>query len=342
MDYAAMIYASPYFLGVIATLLLYAFLQDRILLYPRDSSHILVVTFEVFCNRVAAICFACVQLRRKGEPLQTIVPKKLYVAIVATHILASASQWQMVRHLPHGAQVIGKSFKMIPVMLCSLVVVGARYTVVGWATALTLSLGLVQMLLGAAPFEPGGPGADLEDDQMLIGVSCLVSFFLCESFALCAQEKIFVEMKVSVYDQMLYINSGASVVSLLVMLYTGSFYNTLMFCCGNPIFLLEVVLLCVVSVAAQWLIYSQLRAHGVEVVALTLTVRQVAAFLLAYFSLGKSISFVQYIGLLVVVASLLQMSQSSLRMQPTEQKALLDDRGCEVKEEVVAQSKTAV
>lgn len=320
----------PYFLGIIGALLVYAFLQERIMLYPRGTKHFPVPTFVVLCNRAAAICFACFQMRRNGEPLQTTAPKRIYLVIAAMHIGASTSQYEMSEYLPHSEQAVAKAFKMIPVMLCSMVVTGARYTIMGWTTALTLSLGLSQMLWASVPFEPGGPTEDTEDNGPLTGLPFLLAFFLCESVALCYQEKLFIDMKTSVCDQLLYINLGTCIASLLALVLTGDLNRALLFCGGHPGFAVYVFLLCVVSVGGQWLVYTQVKAFGVAIFALTMTVRQVASLLLAFATIGDNISFVQYLGLLVVIISLLQMSRVGLRQTSTEERPLLDRSACGV------------
>ena len=64
------------------------------------------------------------------------------------------------------------------------------------------------------------------------------------------------------------------------------------------------------------MIYSQVNGFGAHVFAATMNVRQVVSMLVAYSKYGLSITSLQVLGLVVVVAGLFYMGTSGLMESP--------------------------
>merc|ERR1719409_1525124 len=114
----------------------------------------------VLCNRLWAILFAFSMAMGKGEALAPKVAIWKYLAISFSNVAATACQYEALKWVSFPVQVLGKSFKMMPVMLWGIVLGGKAYGLGDWAIALAVTGGVVDFLLTGEISAPHGAKAD--------------------------------------------------------------------------------------------------------------------------------------------------------------------------------------
>eukprot|EP00450_Noctiluca_scintillans_P040043 CAMPEP_0194477246 /NCGR_PEP_ID=MMETSP0253-20130528/1026_1 /TAXON_ID=2966 /ORGANISM="Noctiluca scintillans" /LENGTH=120 /DNA_ID=CAMNT_0039316195 /DNA_START=59 /DNA_END=418 /DNA_ORIENTATION=+ len=102
--------------GIIGSLLVYGLLQERIMSGDYDGERFGTSVFLVFFNRVVAVIFAICMALVKGESLWNVAPLWKYVAISISNVYASTCQYEALKYVSFPVQMLGKSFKMMPVM----------------------------------------------------------------------------------------------------------------------------------------------------------------------------------------------------------------------------------
>merc|ERR1719145_296027 len=106
-----------------------------------------VSVFLVLCNRLVAIVYACGMVVYYGEDCANKAPLWKYVAVSFSNVCATWCQYEALKHVSFPVQMLGKSFKMMPVMCWGMVIDGKRYTIKDWTVALTVTGGVTMFLM---------------------------------------------------------------------------------------------------------------------------------------------------------------------------------------------------
>jgi adenosine 3'-phospho 5'-phosphosulfate transporter B2 len=311
--------------GIISCLVIYGLLQERIMSIPYGEPPLKFQdsVFLVFLNRAVAVIFALVMVATKGEDYRNHAPLWKYLAISFSSVYASTCQYEALKYVSFPVQMLGKSFKMMPVMLWGMVVSGKSYGLYDWAIAAAVTGGVTEFLL-SGPISSHG-----DDGSSTYGLLLLGCFLFLDGFTSTFQEKLFKEHVTSKYNQMLYINLGSCVISSFTLLMSGRMSTAFGFMLAHPGFAQDSLTLSAAAVTGQWFIYSQVKEFGALVFAATMNVRQVVSILLSYAKYGHTITGAQVLGLFMVFAALFHKSFSGFLAAPSsgEKKALLTTKG---------------
>merc|ERR1719277_2347346 len=147
MDVAAAMRCAAYGFGIILMLGAYGVIQERIMSEPYDGDFFKVSVFLVLCNRLVAITYALIMIKAKGEEVQNKAPLWKYLAVSFSNVAATWCQYEALKYVSFPVQMLGKSFKMMPVMLWSIVISGKKYGMKDWAVAMCVTLGVTSFLL---------------------------------------------------------------------------------------------------------------------------------------------------------------------------------------------------
>jgi adenosine 3'-phospho 5'-phosphosulfate transporter B2 len=256
----------------------------------------------------------------KGEAYSNSAPLWKYLAISFSNVYASTCQYEALKYVSFPVQMLGKSFKMMPVMIWGMAVSGKRFGVKDWMTAFAITGGVVEFLMT-------GPISSHSDaGNSSYGLALLGGFLALDGFTSTFQEKLFKEHTTSKYNQMLYINLGSCVISSFTLVASGRLSEAVSFTVAHPLFLQDAMSLSASAVAGQWFIYSQVKEFGALVFAATMNVRQVVSILISYAKYGHSITMLQIVGLMIIFGALFYKSLAGLVASPDEKKPLLEKK----------------
>jgi len=317
-------WCSFYGAGIICMLVVYGLLQERIITMPygtgKDEVYFTDSVFLVFCNRMVAVIFAIVMVGVKGESYANAAPFWKYLAISFSNVYASTCQYEALKYVSFPVQMLGKSFKMMPVMLWGMAVSGKRFGVTDWLIAFSVTGGVIEFLMT-------GPISSQSDaGNSSYGLALLGGFLALDGFTSTFQEKLFKEHTTSKYNQMLYINFGSCCISSFTLVASGRITAAVGFAIEYPAFLNNAMTLSGAAVAAQWFIYSQVKEFGALVFAATMNVRQVVSILISYAKYGHSITALQVVGLVIIFGALFYKSLSGVMSSSAEKKPLLENK----------------
>mmetsp|Transcript_93932 Transcript_93932/g.210478 ORF Transcript_93932/g.210478 Transcript_93932/m.210478 type:complete len:354 (-) Transcript_93932:63-1124(-) len=310
--------------GIVGMLLIYGLLQERIMSEPYGNDYFSISVFLVFCNRAIAVMFATVMICFHQESAAHAAPLWKYLAISLSNVGASYCQYEALRYVCFPVQMLGKSFKMMPVMLWGIAIAGKRYGKLDWLVAFLVTGGVTEFLM------TGTISSKHQSGTSAHGIALLVLFLALDGFTSTFQEMLFREHKTSKYNQMLYVNTFSGLVSFITLAASRNIGTAFGFCGQHPRFVADAFFLSASAVGGQWFIYSQVKEFGALVFAATMNLRQVVSILVSYVTYKHQISALQIIGLVLVFAGLFCKSTSGLlgehmRKQLQEGKPLLDD-----------------
>jgi len=210
--------------------------------------------------------------------------------------------------------MLGKSFKMMPVMIWGILISQKRYGWSDWAVAAAVTGGVTEFLM------TGSIKAKHSTGTGAYGLFLLLVFLGLDGFTSTFQEKLFKQHSTTKYNQMFYVNSFSCLVSLATLLASGKAGEALGFCSAHPAFMGDALALSAAAVGGQWFIYSQVKEFGALVFAATMNLRQVVSILVSYATYHHTINELQIIGLLLVFGGLFYKSYCGLAAAKPDKK----------------------
>merc|ERR1719389_1552327 len=199
--------------------------------------------FLVFMNRSVAVVFALVMIAIKGESYSNSAPLWKYLAISFSNVYASTCQYEALKYVSFPVQMLGKSFKMMPVMIWGMAVSGKRFGLKDWMIAFAVTGGVVEFLM------TGPISSQSDQGNSSYGLALLGGFLALDGFTSTFQEKLFKEHTTTKYNQMLFINLGLCVISSFTLVASGRLSEALAFSAAHPLFFQDAMSLSASAVA---------------------------------------------------------------------------------------------
>eukprot|EP00438_Fugacium_kawagutii_P017779 Skav205862 [mRNA] locus=scaffold766:150885:151889:+ [translate_table: standard] len=321
------VWGGVYATGIIGALWVYGLLQERIMSQPYGGEMFPDSVFLVFCNRFFAIWFGLLMVNVKGEEWKLKAPVWRYMVVSLSNVFASTCQYEALKYVSFPVQMLGKSFKMMPVMLWGILISSKQYKLKEWAVALAVTWGVTMFLLTGPIESPSGENDDTTSNSFK-GLLLLLLFLALDGITSPMQEKLFKEYGLSKYNQMLWVNLCSATVSMITLLSTGSLFSAIKFSGRHPSLLGDAVTLSIAQVSSQWFILSQVKEFGAVVFAATMNVRQLFSIITSYVKYGHYITGLQIVSLCLVFAALFFKSYDGLTARAqTERESLVDKSG---------------
>jgi adenosine 3'-phospho 5'-phosphosulfate transporter B2 len=298
--------------GIVVTLVLYGVLQERIMTIPFGGELFTVSAFLVLCNRVVNVGYAASMIVVSGESLGNKAPIWKYMIISLSNVAATTCQYECLKYVSFPVQMLGKSFKMMPVMLWGMAISGKRHGLMDWAVALCITLGVTEFCMTGPMSSPNDKG------NSIYGLALLVMFLACDGLTSTFQEKLFKEHNTSKFNQMFYVNGCSAVTSLVTLIAMNQLMSCLAFAGKHSDFVASAAVLSIAAAGSQYFIYSQVKEFGAVVFAATMNVRQIASILVSYATYHHVITGAQALGLLAVFGALSWKSYVGLMAPPKD------------------------
>jgi len=307
-----------YGIGLVGTLVIYGLLQERIMTVPYDGEFFRYSAFLVFANRVFNSAYASSMIAFNGESFYNKAPFWKYMIVSLSNVAASVCQYEALKYVSFPVQMLGKSFKMMPVMLWGIVISHKKYRADDWLIATAVTGGVTVFLLTGNISSKHAA----ETHDSFWGLGLLLAFLAFDGLTSTMQEKLFKEHDTSKFNQMFYVNGVSGCTSLISLLAAGTLGPSITFGLDHSAFVRDTVLLSLTASSSQYFIYSQVKEFGALVFAATMNVRQVVSILLSYVTYGHLITTLQMGGLLLVFMALfyksyIGMSSASAKEEST-------------------------
>lgn len=315
--------------GIIASLLVYAYLQERIIALPlgtdadgnaiffRDS------LFLVLQNRLYAALTALLVLWWQGDwsGMQQQAPLYKYAGVSLSNVVATWAQYSALAWVSMPTQTLGKCAKMIPVLIWGACIGGKRYTLLDYAVAAAVAGGCSLFLLA------GNIRAKYSAEQSSVyGLALMMVYLAFDGFTSTFQEKLFRGYAMSTYNQMLFVNLTSASISFLGVVSSGQLGTDLRLCWQHPRFLLDASILSASAVIAQFFITYTIKEFGALVYATVMTTRQILTILLSNILFAHGLNWQQWFGAGIVFAALYAKSYAQqVSRRPAKSTTHMDD-----------------
>jgi adenosine 3'-phospho 5'-phosphosulfate transporter B2 len=300
--------------GIILSLVVYGLLQERLMTIPYGGELFTVSAFLVFCNRVLNVVYAWLMMVATREEFHNSAPMWKYAIVSLSNLVASLCHYESLKYVSFPVQMLGKSFKMMPVMLWGFAISGKRFNALDWCVAVCITVGVTEFCI------MGPTSSPVDSHNSVHGLILLATGLASDGLTSVFQEKLFKDHKTSLYNQMVYVNGISAGICLGALLVIGKLFSSLAFCIEHTDFTANVAMFSISSSASQYFIYSQIKEFGALVLAATMNVRQIVSILVSYVHYHHDITISQVFGLMVVFGALFFKSFVALSVSKDKNK----------------------
>lgn len=278
--------------------------------------------FLVLANRVVAVVVTLLLIafrRDYRRDLLPVAPLWCYVAISVSNGVATSCQYEALKWLTFPTLTVGKCAKMLPVMLLQNLRTGKRYTRSDFAVAASVAAGAAIMIVaGSVSPDSIVPGDDT------FGFVLLAAYLLFDAITSTYQEHLFGRHKMTVFNQMLFINISTGIIATLYLTASGQLFDSLAFLHLYPHAVKDVAALSVAAVAGQFAISHTIHAFGALVYAAIMTARQFCSVLVSDLLFEHGLNPLQWFGAFVVFTALFARAGVRSRVSHAREKTSAD------------------
>lgn len=267
--------------------------------WPTDLDYFESSLMLVLVSRIFGLIFALVMMISMREPFGLQASVFQYMLISMSTVVASTCQFEALKYVTFTLQILGKSFKMFPMMLWGFLILKKSYRTLDWTVALFFTGGVIAYLVG------GGIAPEHTVGTVWWGIGLLASFIVLDALTSWHQDRLFAESGNSKYNQMLYINAFSAVLAVVIIFIRGEWRETFTFCQEHPTVAVDASIMSVSAVLAQWFVYAQMHSFGTMAFVVTMNLRQILSVVASIIVYHHSVTHLQTAALAVCCWSLL-------------------------------------
>lgn len=268
--------------GLMASFVVYGVAQERIMTRPYgdetaagEGEMFRQSAFLVLMNRIVAvgIAFAALLLTTPSRTLSSlanVAPMYAYAGVALSNFVATWCQYEALKHVNFPTQTLGKTGKMIPVMIIGALLHGKSYVARDYALN-----GLITV--GCTAFVLSGDVSSRAGSSTPTGVSLMVGYLFVDGFTSTLQERLFKGFTMSTWNQMLYVNLCSGAISVALLVATGGLWTAIAFVARHPSLMRDALVLSLCAALGQVFIYSIIREFGALMFAGIMVTRQVVS-----------------------------------------------------------------
>lgn len=265
-----------------------------------------LVFLQSVCNGLLAVPGLLWEKWTKSPELQKKIAQKKkepsmvqYTLIAMTYLMAMFTSNLALNFVSYPMQVLGKSVKIVPVMLARILINGARYTLRDY-----LNVGMITAGITAFMYK-GGSSSAAENTTNPIGIALLVASLALDAYTGPAQENLYHAYAVTSARMQWSMNLMASNISFLGLLITKELPDALKFINTHPGIIPELLLFCFLSACGQWVILQTVERFGALTLTVLTTTRKFFTILASVIWFRHKMSTNQWIGVSLVFLGLI-------------------------------------
>eukprot|EP00624_Nannochloropsis_granulata_P001399 evm.model.NODE_16776_length_8968_cov_27.233498.3 len=221
-----------------------------------------------------------------------------------SYILAMLFSNEALKYVSYPTQALGKSCKMVPVMLFGVLIRGKKYRPVEYFCVFLVTLGITmfQMYGGKKKAAPavGGHGGKEEGGDSIYGVLLLLLSLVMDGVTGAVQDKLKTLCKPTVHEFMFYTNMAGVLVCSVLVFATGQFSEGLSFCMEHPDLFSTMCWFSLTSALGQNFIFLTIKFFDALVLTTVTTTRKFFTILVSVVMYGHSLNNKQWLAVLLV------------------------------------------
>ena len=289
--------------GIYSAFLYYGTLQEDVFHYKAlDGSKFKSAWFLQALEAFANVILGGIGLLVTGGSTQNL-PVHMFAISGATQVSAKAfTSLALASGLSFPVVTLAKSAKAIPVMIGSLLLGGASYTLREYLSVIAIIAGTAIVSMGGK--KSSGPASST------LGLAFIALSLTCDGLTGGFQDRIKKRSKElgvtpKPYDLMFWTNLFMTGTALVVALVLGEMQSGIKFCTDNPVILEKILKFAVCSAIGQSFIFYTISEFNSLVCTTVTTTRKVFSVLLSIFLNGHQLSPTGWAGIATASAGIL-------------------------------------
>jgi len=267
----------------------YGILQEEIYSHKYEDGtkfnfSLFLVMFQSVVNAIFALLVMPFTTQTPNK-----VPHTLFAKIGLSYIGAMFASNYALNFVSYPTQVLGKSCKLIPVMIMRIFVLRHRPPLNELVNMVTLTIGIsVFTFYQGAAKKSGG--------DSFYGLAFLLLSLILDGYTAPTQEKLMEENKCSNETMQFWLNAYAVLLSLSVLIPSGELQTAIQFLVAHPSIIRNLLIYSLLSALGQSAILFCLRCFGSLTLTVVTTTRKFFTILASVLWFANPLAAMQWIG----------------------------------------------
>ncbi|RKP07012.1 UAA transporter [Thamnocephalis sphaerospora] len=287
--------------GIYAFFLTWSVLQERISTTPYGADQerfryfIVLNAIQAFIAALVAYVYLRATGRNLGRPSWELLRK--YAQAALTNAMASPFGYASLKHIDYPTLILGKSCKLVPVMLVSFLLYGKRYPVYKYASVAAITIGVSGFML----LQPAKAGAAAAGSS-LFGLALLLVNLMLDGATNSTQDQVFHKFRVSGQQMMCFMNLFGGLYMFIWLLnpWNAELSQAMAFCARHPAVIKDILVFAFCGALGQCFIFFTLARFGSLVLVTVTVTRKMFSMLLSVFWFGHPMNGGQWVSVAVV------------------------------------------
>lgn len=242
----------------------------------------------------------------------TKTPWYRYAEISFTYIAAMLASNEALKYVNYPTQALGKSAKIIPVMLVSFLVYGRKYKLEKWFCMLLITFGVFL-------FQYFKPSSKVSVENTSYGLLLLAFSLICDGLLGPRQDQIRRLYKPNSITMGMFMNLFAVIYLVILLVGTNQFSPGITYLMKNHAILDEIMIICCLSAVGQNCILFLVSHFGSLVCTTVTTTRKFFTILASVLLFGNPLQPMQWTAVFVVFSGLSYEVYSKYRQSKNQQ-----------------------
>eukprot|EP00062_Callorhinchus_milii_P016067 gi/632966964/ref/XP_007899712.1/ PREDICTED: solute carrier family 35 member B1 [Callorhinchus milii] len=289
------------FLGVFVCYFYYGILQETITRgkYGEKQEKFSYATTLVFVQCIINAIFAKLIIYVFEKPSPERTPYWLYAACSMSYLGAMVSSNSALQYVSYPTQVLGKSCKPIPVMILGVTIGKKRYPLAKYLCVLLIVIGVALFM-----YKPQKGTGETEHHSIGFGEFLLLLSLTLDGLTGVSQDNMRANFQTGANRMMLNVNLWSSLFLGIGVLCTGEIWEFLSFTERHSSVIYNIFLFSLTSALGQSFIFMTVVYFGPLTCSIITTTRKFFTILGSVLIFGNPISFLQWIGTVLVFLGL--------------------------------------
>ncbi|CAG8546480.1 5884_t:CDS:1 [Ambispora leptoticha] len=276
-------------------------------LKPKHFRHFIFLnTIQSFTASIVALCHLI------GTGNKSILKNNFknpdllfrYLQVAFLQSVGSPFGYQSLKHIDYPTMILGKSCKLVPVMLMNVLLYRKRFPLYKYIVVFLITLGVSGFMLLQPISEKkraGGAASNSIYGILLLSVSLLV-----DGVTNATQDQIFHKYKVTGQQMMLSMNlfGGSLMLGYLLIPWNSELGNAVNFCFEYPAVIKDIMLFSLCGALGQCFIFYALQNFGSFFLVTVTVTRKLFTMLLSVFWFNHQLSFGQWVAVACVFSGI--------------------------------------
>jgi len=302
-------------IGIHVLFCFYAMAQEFISIHTFTGQLFRFPLFLIAVNRTAGAIFALCLLKAQGLSASSSKMNMTLLPAVP-NFLATVPQYQALYHLFFPAQVLMKSLKVLPVMLCGRLMKNRSYSRLDYAEGMVITV-LVSFFVWDFQLHKGNLGnasvSESASGDLLQGCALMLCYILMDALTSNLEDYVYQAVQIDPAQQMFGIEVFSGIAAWGILMCTGELGKAVAFLWRHSDALQYVGLLAISSALGTYACTVTVRLFGPAVFTLLMVSRQILSLVISVLVFQHTVDWLccfclGAVSLLILTASMRQVS----------------------------------